>query len=147
MTKEEGRVVATLFGGTMPESVAIPLGEKDLIIETGKMARQANGAVTVRYGDTIILSAAVVADVPRQGIDFFPLTVEYREKTSAAGRFPGGYIKREGRPTEKEVITCRLIDRPIRPLFPKGMLEEVQIVSEVLSADDENEPDMLSGVD
>jgi len=130
----------------MLESMVIPFAGKELVIETGKIAKQASGAATVRLGDTIVLSTAVVADTPRDGVDFFPLTVEYREKTSAAGRFPGGYIKREGRPTEKEVLTCRLTDRPIRPLFPKGMLEEVQIISEVLSADDENEPDVLAGI-
>jgi polyribonucleotide nucleotidyltransferase len=130
----------------MLESIAIPVGERELILQTGKMAKQANGAVTAQCGGTIVLSAAVAADQPREGIDFFPLSVEYREKTSAAGRFPGGYIKREGRPTEKEVLTCRLTDRPLRPLFPKGMFDEVQIVSEVLSADDENDPDVLVGV-
>ncbi len=130
----------------MPESIAIPVGEKEIILETGKMAKQANGAVTAQCGGTIVLSAVTVSDRAREGIDFFPLFVEYREKTSAAGRFPGGYIKREGRPTEKEVLTCRLTDRPIRPLFPKGMREEVQVVNEVLSADDENEPDVLVGV-
>jgi len=130
----------------MSESIAIPVGGREIILETGKMAKQANGAVTAQCGGTIVLSAVVVADKPREGIDWFPLYVEYREKTSAAGRFPGGYIKREGRLTEKEVITCRLTDRPLRPLFPKGMLEEVQIVNEVLSADDQNEPDVLVGV-
>lgn len=130
----------------MFHSTALPLGGKELIIETGKMAKQANGAVTVRYGDTIVLSAVTAADSPREGISFFPLTVDYREKTCAAGRFPGGYIKREGRLTEKEVLTCRLTDRPIRPLFPTGMFQEVQIVSEVLSADDENDPDILVGI-
>ncbi len=130
----------------MIHSTSIPLGERDLIIEAGKVAKQASGAVTVRYGDTIVLCAVVVAGKPREGIDFFPLTVDYREKTSAAGRFPGGYIKREGRPTEKEILTCRLTDRPLRPLFPTGMLEEVQIVLEVLSADDENDPDILAGI-
>ncbi len=130
----------------MADSITISVGRNDLTIETGKVAKQANGAVTVRYGDTIVLSAVVVADTPREEVDFFPLTVEYREKTSAAGRFPGGYIKREGRPTEKEVLTCRLTDRPLRPLFPKGMREEVQIVSEVLSADDVNDPDVLAAI-
>ena len=128
------------------ESIAIPVGERELILQTGKMAKQANGAVTAQCGGTIVLSAVVIADEPREGIDFFPLSVDYREKTSAAGRFPGGYIKREGRPTEKEVLTCRLTDRPLRPLFPKGLFDEVQIISEVLSADDENDPDVLVGV-
>jgi polyribonucleotide nucleotidyltransferase len=146
MTKEEGRVVKTFYGGTMLESISVWVGGKELTIQTGKMAKQANGSVAVRYGDTIVLSAVTIADTPREGVDFFPLTVEYREKTSAAGRFPGGYIKREGRPTEKEILTCRLGDRTIRPLFPKGMLEEVQIVGEVLSADDVNDPDILTGV-
>ena len=112
-------------------------------IETGKVAKQASGAVVVRYGDTVVLATAVSSD-PREGIDFFPLTVDYREKTSAAGKFPGGFIKREGRPTTKEILTMRMIDRPIRPLFPKGFKDEVQLQSMVLSADLENDPDILA---
>lgn len=124
-------------------SKEIEISGKKLSIETGKLARQANGAVVVQYGDTIILATAVMAD-PREGIDFFPLMVDYREKVSAAGKIPGGYIKREGRPTEKEILTARLTDRPLRPLFPDGMKNEVQIMISVLSADDENDPDVLA---
>ena len=113
-----------------------------LSIEAGKVARQAAGAVTVRYGDTVVLATVVTAD-PREGIDFFPLYVDYREKTSAAGKFPGGFFKREGRPTTKETLTMRMIDRPIRPLFPAGYREEVQVQILVLSADQENDPDLL----
>ena len=128
----------------MPEQVSIPVGGQTLIIETGKIAKQADGAVTVRLGETIVLVAAVAATKAKEGLDFFPLTVDYREKAAAAGRFPGGYFKREGRPTEKEILTCRLTDRPIRPLFPKGWFNEVQVQSLVLSADGENDPDILS---
>ncbi|MBN2212374.1 MAG: polyribonucleotide nucleotidyltransferase [Sedimentisphaerales bacterium] len=114
-----------------------------LSIETGKLAKQASGAVTIRYGDTVVLATAVSSQ-PREGIDFFPLQVDYREKTSAAGKFPGGFIKREGRPTTKEILTMRMIDRPLRPLFPKGFRDEVQIMTMVLSADQQNEPDILA---
>jgi len=114
-----------------------------LSIETGKLAKQASGAVVVRYGETVILATTVRAD-PREGIDFFPLTVDYREKTSAAGKFPGGFIKREGRPTNKEILTMRMIDRPVRPLFPKGFRDEVQIQVMVWSADQQNDPDILA---
>lgn len=128
----------------MPEKINIPLGDKELIVETGRMARQAHGSVTVQLGETIVLVAAVAASKAREGQEFFPLTVDFREKAAAAGRFPGGFFKREGRPTEKEILTCRLTDRPIRPLFPKGWYNEVQVQSIVLSADGENDPDMLS---
>jgi len=128
----------------MNEKASIPFGTKTIHIETGKLAKQADGAVTVQLGETIVLVAAVAASMPRPGQEFFPLTVDYREKAAAAGRFPGGYFKREGRPTEKEILTCRMIDRPIRPLFPKGWLNEVQVQSIVLSADGENDPDILS---
>ena len=116
---------------------------KTLTIETGHLAKQADGAVTVRYGDTVILAACVWSD-PRVGTDFFPLTVDYRERPSAAGKFPGGFIKREGRPTTKETLTARMIDRPIRPLFPWGYFNEVLIQVMVLSADGQNDPDILS---
>lgn len=119
------------------------IGEQTLSIETGKLARQAHGSAVVQYGDTVVF-AAVVTDKAREGIDFFPLTVDYREKTSAAGKFPGGFIKREGRPTNKEILTMRLIDRPIRPLFPKEFRDEVQIQAMVMSADQQNEPDILA---
>jgi len=128
----------------MPEKITAPLGDKQIIIETGKLAKQADGAVTVQLGETIVLVAAVAATKAKEGQDFFPLTVDYREKAAAAGKFPGGYFKREGRPTEKEILTCRLTDRPIRPLFPKGWYNEVQVQTVVLSADGENDPDILS---
>jgi polyribonucleotide nucleotidyltransferase len=115
---------------------------RPLIIETGRMARQADGAVMVTYGDTTVLCTAVAQKVPRQGVDFFPLTVNYQEKTFAAGKIPGGFFKREGRPTEKETLTSRLIDRPIRPLFADGFKNETQVICTVLSHDLENDPDI-----
>ncbi len=118
-------------------------GEREMEISTGKMANLANGACLVRLGDTIVLAAAC-SGAPREGTDFFPLQVDYREKYSATGKFPGGYIKREGRPSTKEILTCRMTDRPIRPLFPKGFFHEVQISCVLLSADGVNEPDVLS---
>src|SRR5689334_2150192 len=130
----------------MSEKVTAPIGDKQIIIETGKLAKQADGAVSVQMGETIVIVAAVGAAKAKEGQDFFPLTVDYREKAAAAGKFPGGYFKREGRPTEKEILTSRLIDRPIRPLFPKGWYNEVQVQSIVLSADGENDPDMLAVV-
>jgi polyribonucleotide nucleotidyltransferase len=128
----------------MSEKITAQLGGKQIIIETGKLAKQADGAVTVQLGETIVIVAAVAATKAKPGQDFFPLTVDYREKAAAAGKFPGGYFKREGRPTEKEILTCRLTDRPIRPLFPKGWYNEVQVQTVVLSADGENDPDILS---
>src|SRR5947208_9477298 len=130
----------------MPEKVTFQCGTNTnpVTIETGKLAKQAYGAVTVKLGETIVLVAAVAATSAKPGQDFFPLTVDYREKAAAAGKFPGGYFKREGRPTEKEILTSRLIDRPIRPLFPKGWYNEVQVQCLVLSADGENDPDMLA---
>jgi polyribonucleotide nucleotidyltransferase len=128
----------------MPEKTTIQLGSSQIHIETGKIAKQADGAVIVQLGETMVVVAAVAASAAKPGQDFFPLTVDYREKAAAAGRFPGGYFKREGRPTEKEILTCRMIDRPIRPLFPKGWYNEVQIQSILLSADGENDPDILS---
>src|SRR5436190_13061668 len=128
----------------MAERVVAHLGGKEIIIETGKFAKQADGAVTVQLGETIVVVAAVAATKAKPGQDFFPLTVDYREKAAAAGKFPGGYFKREGRPTEKEILTSRLTDRPIRPLFPKGWYNEVQVQTILLSADGENDPDMLS---
>jgi polyribonucleotide nucleotidyltransferase len=130
----------------MSEKVIAPVGDKQLIIETGKLAKQADGAVSVQLGETVVIVAAVAATKAKEGQEFFPLTVDYREKAAAAGKFPGGYFKREGRPTEKEILTCRLIDRPIRPLFPKGWYNEVQVQCIVLSADGENDPDMLAVV-
>src|SRR5438034_3479958 len=130
----------------MAERVVAQVGGKEIIIETGKFAKQADGAVTVQLGETIVMVAAVGAAKAKPGQEFFPLTVDYREKAAAAGKFPGGYFKREGRPTEKEILTSRLIDRPIRPLFPKGWYNEVQVQCIVLSADGDNDPDMLAVV-
>jgi polyribonucleotide nucleotidyltransferase len=122
----------------------VKFGRNDLILDTGKIAKQANGSVTVQYGGTVVLVTACMSKQPREGQDFFPLTVEYQEKTYAAGRIPGGFFKREGRPSESEILTARLIDRPIRPLFPKGLFNEVQIMAIVLSSDGENDPDVLA---
>ena len=127
----------------MVKKVERQIAGRTLSIETGKLAKQASGAVVVRYGDTVVLGTVVWGD-PREGMDFFPLFVDYREKTSAAGKFPGGFIKREGRPTTKEILTMRMIDRPLRPLFPKGFRNEVQIQTMVWSADQENDPDILA---
>src|SRR5687767_12088693 len=127
----------------MPETVSLDLGGRTFSIEVGKVAKQASGSAWVRYGETVVLVAAVASKYPIDK-DFFPLSVEYREKTYAAGKIPGGFFKREGRPTEKEILTCRLIDRPLRPLFPEGYSNETQIVALVLSADKENDPDIMS---
>lgn len=123
---------------------SIKLGNKDLIVETGKVAKQADGSVVIRYGDTMLLVAAVSARTAKEGLDFFPLTVEYRENTFSAGRIPGNYFRREGRPSEKEVLTCRLIDRPVRPLFAEGYRFETQVVASVISSDAENDPDVVA---
>src|SRR5437762_26148 len=128
----------------MPDKISVHVGAKPIHIETGKLAKQADGAVTVQLGESIVIVATVAATSAKPGQEFFPLTVDYREKAAAAGRFPGGYFKREGRPTEKEILTCRMIDRPIRPLFPKGWYNEVQVQSILLSADGETDPDVLS---
>src|SRR5205807_735096 len=117
---------------------------KPLVFETGKLAEQAGGAVTVRYGDTIVFAAATVSPTIRPGIDFFPLTVDFEERLYAAGKIPGSFPRREGRPSEEGILTARLTDRPIRPLFPKGFRNDVQIVVSPFSADQENEPDILS---
>ena len=125
------------------EEVSVELsGGKQLSFETGKLAKQAHGSVVVRIGDNVILATAVANADPREGIDFFPLTVDYREYTYAGGRIPGGFIKREGRPSEREILTSRQIDRPIRPLFPDGFKCETQVIAFVLSADTENDPDV-----
>ncbi len=124
--------------------VSGPIGQHEITIETGKIAKLADGAVMVRSGETIILASAVSATKLREGQDFFPLTVDYKEKAAAAGKFPGGYFKREGRPTEKETLTARMTDRPLRPLFPKDYFFETQIISLLLSADGEIDPDILS---
>jgi polyribonucleotide nucleotidyltransferase len=122
----------------------IEIGGMPLIIETGKMAKQADGAVTLRYGDTMMLVTAVASNSPREGVDFLPLTVDYREAAYAAGKIPGGFFKREGRPNEKEVLTCRMIDRPLRPLFPEGWNCETQVIGMLLSSDQENDSDVLA---
>ena len=122
----------------------IEVGGRTLVVETGKMAKQADGAVTVRCGDTVVLVTVCAAKSPREGVDFLPLTVDYRENTYAAGKIPGGFFRREGRPNEKEVLTSRLIDRPLRPLFPDGWACETQVIALVLSADQENDPDVLA---
>ena len=122
----------------------VEIGGKTFSIETGRYARQANGAVMVRYGDTMVLVTAVASEEVKEDQDFFPLQVEYREKTSAAGKIPGGYIKREGRPTEKEILSARLCDRPIRPLFPHNFMNETQVIAMVLSYDGENDADVLA---
>ncbi len=126
------------------QRVEMPLGRHTLSVETGRMAKQADGATLVRIGDTIVLATACAQKEPKAGIDFMPLTVDYRENTYAGGKIPGGFFKREGRPHDKETLTARLIDRPLRPLFPKGYRQDVQIISTVLSADQENDPDILA---
>src|SRR5207248_3906362 len=128
----------------MQQKVTAKIGGNEISIETGKIARLADGAVIVTCGDTTVLVSAVSALAVKEGQDFFPLTVDYREKAAAAGKFPGGYFKREGRPTEKETLTSRMIDRPLRPLFPKGYFYDTQIISILLSADGQNDPDMLA---
>ena len=125
-------------------SVECNVGTNPITIETGKMARLADGAVVVRSGDTVVLVTVVSATKVKEGQTFFPLSVEYKEKAAAAGMFPGGYFKREGRPTEKEILTCRMTDRPLRPMFPKGYFYDTQVITLLLSADGENEPDILS---
>src|ERR1051326_3169269 len=122
----------------------ISVGGRTISIETGRLAKQADGSVLVRSGDTVVLVTACAAANARDGIDFLPLTVDYKEYTYASGRIPGGFFKREGKPTEKEVLTSRLIDRPIRPLFPSGWRHETQVIALVLSADAENDSDVLA---
>ena len=118
------------------------LAGRELIIESGKMAKQAGGSVLVRYGETAVLVSATASAEPREGIDFFPLTVDFEEKLYSVGKIPGGFIKREGRPSEAAVLTSRLIDRPIRPLFPDGFRNDVQVIATVLSVDQNNSPDI-----
>jgi len=126
------------------ERATTKIGREELIIDTGRLAKQADGSVTVQCGGTMVLVTCVCSREAREGMSFFPLTVEYREKTFAAGRIPGGFFKREGRPTEKEILTCRMIDRPIRPLFPEGMRNELQVIATVLSSDGKNDSDILA---
>src|SRR5437899_10094776 len=130
-----------------PEATSITVdlaGGKQLTFETGKLAKQAHGSAVVRLHDNVVLATAVANADPREGIDFFPLTVDYREYTYAGGRIPGGFITREGRPSEREVLTSRQIDRPIRPRFPEGFRNETQVIALVLSADTQNDPDVLA---
>src|SRR5664279_3989471 len=124
--------------------VELDWGGRPLVLETGRVARQADGAVYASYGDTTVLATVVAAKKPREGVDFLPLTVDYQEKYYAAGRIPGGYFKREGRPTEKETLVSRLIDRPIRPLFADGWRCETQVIVTTMSHDLENDPDILA---
>src|SRR5215813_13344771 len=129
-----------------PEATSVTVslsGGKSISFETGKLAKQAHGSTLVRLGENVVLATAVANADPREGIDFFPLTVDYREYTYAGGRFPGGFIKREGRPSEREILTSRQIDRPIRPLFAEGFKCETQVIAFVLSADQENDPDVV----
>src|SRR5215467_2125255 len=126
-----------------PHQVSIEVGGRILVLETGKIAKQANGAVTARYGDTVVLVTACMALKPNDR-DFLPLTVDYRENTYSAGKIPGGFFKREGRPTEKEILVSRLIDRPMRPLFPDSWRNETQVIALVLSADSDNDPDVIA---
>src|SRR2546430_2263781 len=128
----------------MQQKVTAQIGSNQITIETGKIAKLADGAVIVSCGDTMILASAVSATAIKEGQDYFPLTVDYREKAAAVGKFPGGYFKREGRPSEKETLTSRMIDRPLRPLFPKGYFYDTQIISILLSADSQNDPDILA---
>src|ERR1700683_594189 len=128
----------------MVHTVEIDLGGRIITLETGKMAKQANGAVVVRSGDAVVLVSACMAQEPKPGAGFFPLTVDYREFTYSDGQIPGGFIKRERRPSEKKVLTSRLIARPIRPLFPEGFLHETQIIAMVISADPEQDPNSLA---
>ena len=127
-----------------PVSKSFRFGGQEVRLETGKIARQATGAVLVKMGAVQVLTTVVGRKQANPGQAFFPLTVNYQEKTYAVGKIPGGFFKREGRPTEKETLTSRLIDRPIRPLFPKGFMNEVQVLPTVLSYDSENQPDILS---
>src|SRR5216110_1340736 len=129
----------------MKQEISVDLaGGKQISFETGNLAKQAHGSAVVRIGDNVVLATAVSNPDPREGIDFFPLTVDYREYTYAGGRIPGGFIKREGRPSEREILTSRQIDRPIRPLFPEGFRNETQVIALVLSADTENDPDVAA---
>src|SRR5437867_6626039 len=128
----------------MKQEISVELaGGKRLSFETGNLAKQAHGAAVVRMGDNVVLATGVANAEPREGIDFFPLTVDYREYTYAAGKIPGGFFKREGRPTEKEILTSRLIDRPVRPMFSEGYRDETQVIAMVLSADSDNNPDAI----
>src|SRR5947199_170056 len=128
----------------MQHKVTAQIGSTQISIETGKIAKLADGAVIVSCGDTMVLASSVSATIIKEGQDYFPLTVDYREKAAAVGKFPGGYFKREGRPSEKETLTSRMIDRPLRPLFPQGYFYDTQVISILLSADGQNDPDILA---
>src|SRR3989337_619364 len=130
----------------MSHSVQVQINGATLSLETGRVAKQAEGAVVVRCGGTIVLSTVVATKTPMEGRDFLALTVEYRERAYAGGKIPGGFFKREGRPDEKETLTCRLIDRPVRPLFPQGVRNEIQVINPVISADTDHDPDVLAMV-
>ncbi|MCG6975437.1 MAG: polyribonucleotide nucleotidyltransferase, partial [Acidiferrobacterales bacterium] len=119
-------------------------GQHTVTLETGEIGRQASGAVMASMGDTVVFATVVAAKEARPGFDFFPLTIDYQEKAYAAGQIPGGFFKREGRPSEKEILTCRLIDRPVRPLFPKGFYNEVQVILTVMSSDPAIDPEIIS---
>src|SRR5690554_5451048 len=119
-------------------------GGRPLSIETGKVAKQANGSALVRYGDTVVLVTVTMSEEPREGIDFFPLLIDYEERLYAVGKIPGSFIKREGRPSEKAILSARLIDRPLRPLFPKGFRNEVQVIATVLSVDQDHLPEIVA---
>ncbi len=125
------------------QTFQMELGGRKLVVETGKYAKQANGSVLIRYGETALVVAATTSAGPREGIDFFPLTVDYEERMYAVGKIPGGFIKREGRPTETATLSARMIDRPIRPLFADGFRNDVHIVATVVSVDQDNTPDVL----
>src|ERR687889_14193 len=127
----------------MAHAVELDLAGRTLRLETGRVAKQADGSIWASYGDTVVLATAVASQTAKPGIDFLPLTVDYQEKTYAAGKIPGGYFKREGRPSEKEVLTSRLIDRPLRPLFPEGYYFETQVITSVLSADQTGASDVV----
>src|SRR5213594_1272672 len=128
----------------MTHTVEVEINGLRMAIETGKVAKQADGAVVVRYGGSMVLATCVAAKTAKEGQDFFPLTVDYRERAYAGGRIPGGYFKREGAPVKKEVLTSRLIDRPIRPLFPEGFKNEVQVICLAISGDPQHDPDVLA---
>src|SRR5215475_3541120 len=128
----------------MAKTAEAEIGGRILTLETGRVAKQADGSVLVRYGDSVVLATVVASKTAVEGQDFFPLTVDYRERAYAGGRIPGGFFKREGRPVEKEILTSRLIDRPLRPLFPKGFKNEIQLIALVISADQDNDPDILA---
>jgi len=127
-----------------PQAFECEVGGRRLIIETGRIAGQAEAAVTVRYGDTVVLVTLCISEEPREGVDFLPLTVDYEERLYAAGKIPGGFIRREGRPTQEATLACRMTDRPLRPLLPKEWRRDIQLVITVLSADLENDADLLS---